>query len=39
VRDVDGLDTIAVPFRKGGPTMDDFLAFARQQYLNGEGLR
>jgi hypothetical protein len=39
VRDFDGLDTIGVPFRTGGPTMDDFLAFARQKYVSGEGLR
>jgi hypothetical protein len=39
VRDSGGLDAIAVPFETGGPTLDDFVAYARQRYASGVGLR
>jgi hypothetical protein len=39
VRDSGGLDVIAVPFKTGGPTLDDFLAYARTKYDEGVGLR
>ena len=39
VRDSGGLDVIAVPFRTGGPTLDDFVDYARQKYASGVGLR
>jgi hypothetical protein len=39
VRDIDDVDVIAVPFKTGGPTLDDFLAYARTKYDEGVGLR
>ncbi len=39
VRDSGGLDVIAVPFKTGGPTLGDFVAYARERYASGEGLR
>jgi hypothetical protein len=39
VRDVDGLETIATPYRKGGATMEQFLAFAKERYGAEVGLR
>ena len=39
IRDSGGLDVIAVPFKTGGPTLGDFVAYARQRYASGEGLR
>ena len=39
VRDIDGVEVIAVPFKTGGPTLDDFLAYARTMYDEGVGLR
>ena len=39
VRYAEEPDTIAVPFQTGGPTLDDFLAYAREKYASGEGLR
>jgi hypothetical protein len=39
VRDTDDVEVIAVPFKTGGPTLDDFLAYARSKYDEGVGLR
>jgi hypothetical protein len=37
---LDGeVDSIAVPFRMGGPDLDAFLAYAREKYGEGVGLR
>ena len=38
-RDPNNPDYIAVPAFIGGPTLADFLDYARQQYAGGEGLR
>ncbi len=38
-RDPQQPDYIAVPASVGGPTLDDFLDYARVQYAGGEGLR
>jgi hypothetical protein len=39
VRDVGGVETISTPFRTGGSDLDAFLAYARERYASGEGLR
>src|SRR5262245_19970217 len=39
VRDIDGIEVIAVPFRTGGPDLDAFLEYATQKYASGVGLR
>ncbi len=39
VRDVDGVEVIAVPFKTGGPNLAAFLDYAREKYASGEGLR